>query len=209
MRELSEEEWGIAYECCRSAFLPRYEMLEKQFCRTAEYVTLSPRNKKAFSLEYSKLLLTTCAEIDVFAKAFASLVDPVLVSKDANIKKWGIVLQEAIPEISNYAISVRGYGALTPWGNWEYEWYVTKKGANRIQLKGSAKTPFWWTAYNKVKHERATLLGWEDSSYLEANQFNALNALAGLYILESLFVEECNRHDNAVELLHSDLFLRG
>ena len=207
MRELSEEEWGTAYECCRSAFLPRYEMLEKQFCRTAEYVTLSPRNNKAFSLEYSKLLLTSCAEIDVFAKAFASLADSEFVSKNANIKKWGIVLQETVPEISDYAVSVRSHGTLVPWSNWEYEWCVNEKGANYIRLKQPAKTPFWWTAYNKVKHERATLLGRKDSNYLEANQFNALNALAGLYVLESLFVEECSRHDDAVELLRSDLFL--
>jgi hypothetical protein len=48
---------------------------------------------------------------------------------------------------------------LQPWGEW--------RSANGV--------PCWWTAYNKIKHERAT-------EFERANLKNALDAVGGLFI---------------------------
>jgi hypothetical protein len=49
---------------------------------------------------------------------------------------------------------------LTPWDEW----------------KKADGVPLWWTAYNKIKHHR-------HSEYPQANLKNALNSVAGLFIM--------------------------
>lgn len=44
-------------------------------------------------------------------------------------------------------------------------------------------SPTWWQAYNRIKHHR-------DQHFLQANLENALNALAGLFVMVLLFYEE-------------------
>ena len=43
--------------------------------------------------------------------------------------------------------------------------------------------PHWWTAYNKTKHERHT-------EYHQANLRNALNAVAGLFVMDLYLYRE-------------------
>jgi len=57
--------------------------------------------------------------------------------------------------------------SLTPWDEWK------KRGG----------VPFWWTGYNKVKHHR-------DTHYYSASLKNALNAVAGLFVMVIYFYKE-------------------
>ena len=54
-----------------------------------------------------------------------------------------------------------------------------------LQVQGS----IWWTAYNKVKHQRTTL---DESTNLinftKANLLNVSNAYAALYLLEKTYL---------------------
>lgn len=60
-----------------------------------------------------------------------------------------------------FTVAVPRYGlTLHPWDEW----------------KKSGGVPKWWTAYNKTKHERHT-------QYHQANLKNAMNAVAGLFVV--------------------------
>jgi hypothetical protein len=67
----------------------------------------------------------------------------------------------AFPDVPAFQILVPRFGlTLTPWDEWG---------------KPSG-VPFWWTAYNKIKHNR-------DSEYHRAALKNVLNSVAGLFVM--------------------------
>jgi len=72
---------------------------------------------------------------------------------------------------------------LKPWDEWR-------------KARG---VPFWWTAYNKIKHDR-------DSEYARANLKNALNAVAGLFVVVLYLYRN---QANLGELLPSTQLLRA
>lgn len=53
--------------------------------------------------------------------------------------------------------------------------------------------PDWWTPYNRVKHERL-------ENFKEANLKNVMNALAGLYTLESYLVKYIGDRDKTKDV---------
>jgi hypothetical protein len=70
-------------------------------------------------------------------------------------------LLPAYPAISNFEVTLPRFGVrLHPWDKWNH--------VNGV--------PLWWTAYNKTKHHRHT-------EYHLANLKNALNAVAGLFVM--------------------------
>jgi hypothetical protein len=70
-------------------------------------------------------------------------------------------IKQAFPNIPNFEVLLPRYGMkLKPWSNWNV--------VNGV--------PDWWTAYNKIKHHR-------DSEYHRANLRNALNSVAGLFVV--------------------------
>ena len=192
----SKEELELSLKIFEGEFLPYYLSLDEQVAETNRYVSIRSDNRKAYSLEYSKLLQTICGEIDVFAKALCNLGDPSLKPKDLNIQKWGIRLQDLFPAIETEFVRVEGYGELKPWANWRYEYYRDKNDVKRIRLIQGKSTPIWWAAYNKVKHERTMLRPDKSLHFEKANQGNVIRALAALYILESLYLREASAPEN-------------
>lgn len=75
------------------------------------------------------------------------------------------------------------------WQNWKYEKYTDKNGALRYRLLHGKETPFWWTAYNKVKHERTSHFKDGKVNYSRANQKNLIYAFAALFVLEKSYLE--------------------
>jgi hypothetical protein len=71
---------------------------------------------------------------------------------------------------------------LTPWDEW------TKPNG----------VPFWWNAYNKIKHHR-------DSDYHKAALKNALNSVAGLFVMVPYLYKDKAKQG---ELLPSPQLLR-
>lgn len=203
-----DQRWKNALARYEVEFLPYYETLEEQFLETTRFVHLNEENGSCYSMEYSKLLQAICAEVDVLAKAIASLIDAEFKPKESTIQKWGLILQEHYPEIEHLSVKVSGYGVIAPWRNWQYECYQDKKGSNRIRLVEGSETPSWWTAYNKVKHERTALLSEAPSHFPKANQSNTIYALAALYTLSTMFVECCvgNDEKRRAKIISSELF---
>lgn len=181
--------------------------LEEQLLETKRYVDFDKLNNKTFSIEYLKLLQATCSEIDVVAKILAERADPAFKSHDKiNIQKWGFALQKAYPDIESMAVRFNNDYTIVPWDNWAYEKYLNKKGDTSYRLIKGKQTPVWWTAYNKVKHERTSAYGSGKTNYVRANLKNLISAMAALYILETLFLSALASNDNTVTYTKSRLF---
>ena len=168
-----------------------YLELESQLSKTKRYVDFSSKNNSTFSVEYLELLQAVCSEIDVVAKVFSAYLDPAF--NGDKIMHWGYQLQQSVPQIMNMTVLFNNDYEITPWNNWEYEIVLKtdKNGKQRTNynLKGKAKTPQWWTAYNKAKHERTSPYNNTCINYNRANLKNVVLSMAALYVLESIMRE--------------------
>ena len=105
------------------------------------------------------MLLTSGAEVDVVCKQLCRAIDPA--SSADNIHNYRDEIAVAFPKIPEFTVLLPRFGLqLTPWDEW----------------RKPDGVPFWWTAYNKIKHQR-------DSEYHRAHLKNALNAVAGLFVV--------------------------
>lgn len=134
--------------------------IEKDLENISRFIELHGDNFKCFSIEISRLLMATAAEVDVVCKQICKKVNPK--SKAGSINKYRDEILQVYNSIPDFKIIMPRYGlTLTPWKNW----------ANQKN-----NVPFWWTAYNKIKHHRHT-------HYQRGNLENALNAVAGLFVM--------------------------
>lgn len=133
--------------------------LESDLVVLSRYVEFHERNFDCFSIEIARILLAASAEVDVVAKQLCRVVDAT--SSADNIIGYRDVIRPSLPAISDFEVLVPRFGlTLRPWDEW----------------KNKDGVPFWWTAYNKVKHQR-------DTHYEGASLKNALNAVTGLFVL--------------------------
>jgi hypothetical protein len=132
--------------------------IESDTEKLSRYVEFTNDNFKTYSIEIAHLLLATASEVDVVAKILCKKIDPTAQAE--KISEYRKILKPAYPKIQEIKVLITRYGLkLEPWSNW----------------KGN-KTPDWWISYNKVKHER-------NKHFEQANLKNALNAVAGLFVL--------------------------
>jgi len=130
--------------------------LEADFAATSRYVEFSQQNFPTYSIEYVKLLLAVCSEIDVLCKIICEQVD--VAAKRDNINDYRACLL-AHTQIASEEILIRASNlTFKPWDDWV-----------------SGTNPSWWRSYNNVKHQR-------DSHFHEANLENCTNAICGLFV---------------------------
>lgn len=184
-----------------------YLELEDQLLSTKKYVDFDKSNFKTFSIEYLKLLQAACSEIDVVAKILAGCCDSSFKElHNINIQKWGFVIQRTFPDIENTSVSFMNDTVITPWQNWEYEKCADQNNKQRYRLKKGKATPTWWTAYNKVKHERTTTDKNGRTNYSKANLENLASAMAALFIIETKFIERLSADNDRITFAKSKLF---
>ncbi len=125
----------------------------------SRYVEFHQRNFNCFSLEIARVLLASAAEVDVVSKLLCKAINPK--SRADNILEYRDTIRLAFPHIAMFEVFMPRFGLhLRPWSEWK-----KKEGV-----------PLWWSDYNKVKHQR--------NAYFErANLKNALNAVAGLFVM--------------------------
>ncbi len=133
--------------------------IERDLEVLSRYVDFDERNFKCFSIEIAKILLSAAAEVDVVCKQICKNLKRS--SKANNIDKYRAEMGTKLPAIAGFGVQLPRFGlTLHPWDEWK-----KKNGV-----------PHWWTAYNKIKHNR-------HSDYHQANLKNALNATAGLLVV--------------------------
>lgn len=133
--------------------------IEDDLERLSRFVEFDQENFKCFSIEISRILLASAAEVDVVCKLICKALNPR--SSAENIHNYRDQILVAYPAIPEFEILLFRYGlSLKPWSEWSIP--------NGV--------PDWWSAYNKIKHHR-------DTEYHQANLQNALNAIGGLFIM--------------------------
>lgn len=178
--------------------------LEENLLEVQRYINFEKNNWKVYSNEFIKLLEVIGSEVDVIAKEIVLYKNPQL-KKLEGIAKWGYEIQQLIPDIDSIKLSFNNENIIFPWNNWKHEKYLNKKGIEIYRLKKGKENPEWWISYNKVKHERTTRKNGK-YNYERANLENVINALGGLYILETYFMEELANKDNVTITEYSKLF---
>lgn len=164
-----------------------YRSLEKRFLKTEEFVAFDEVNNKAYSFEFLSLLQTICSEIDVVAKAICRFWDKSFPEKEVTIQRWGFCLQKEFPNITSQTIAFRKEIMFIPWEKWMIEERRNKKGELYFAYSEKCGSPFWWNAYNSVKHARTTI---DDGrvNYQKANLKNVMYSLGALYVLHRLMM---------------------
>jgi len=147
-------------------FLTLVEDLEN----STRYVEVDKANYKTFSVEFTRIILSACSEIDVVSKILCSSTDAT--GQYENIRDYERILVKEFPKLSTAEIALRRYGIkIIPWESW-----------------ASKKVPDWWTWHNQIKHQR-------DKFFQDANLECALYAVAGLAVMVSyLYVNELVEH---------------
>lgn len=129
--------------------------LEEDTRRLSRFVEFTLNNFTTFSLEMAHLLLASSSEVDVVLKMLCKAFDP----NAQNEADYRSLIPKQIPNFTKIKVEIKRYDIiLEPWQSWNIN-----------------QTPTWWTAYNKVKHER-------DLHYEKANLENVLHTMAGLLI---------------------------
>ena len=148
--------------------------VERDLERLSRYVEFDQRNFDCFSIEIVRLLLACGAEIDVVCKQICQAAVPG--STAGNINAYRDEVMAVYPKIPAFEVTLPRFGlTLHPWDEWNKPDGV----------------PFWWTAYNKTKHERNT-------EFHRANLKNALNAVAGLFVVVLYLYKDKAMHGELV-----------
>ncbi|MCH5172025.1 MAG: hypothetical protein J1F31_04305 [Erysipelotrichales bacterium] len=146
-----------------------YIQLEKMFLETESYVSIHKNNYKCYSTKYTELLFLICGEIEMISKIICKNIDNNFKFSDlTSIEEWFKIIEtneEIADGIINFKVKAQLYDfEYVPWLN------VRKE------------TPSWWTAHNKLKHNRI-------NNVVEATLENTFNALAGLFVLEKIYFQ--------------------
>lgn len=139
--------------------------LEEDVARMARYVEFSTHNFDTYSIELARLLSVAAAEVDVVAK---QLCEKLSGTKGADsIAKYQRIIHVSYPQFTDTLVLVPRFGlTLQPWEQW-----------------ANGNKPFWWAAYNNVKHHRHT-------HFSDASLKNALNSVAALFVLLLYFYRD-------------------
>ncbi len=154
-------------------------MIEKEFRKTIQYVTLSNENFDTYSDFFAKMLLQIGSEIDVVAKVLCKEINAGTCAN--RIDQYSRELLVVHSEIGHVTIKCDDMSFI-PWDGW------------------STGSPSWWKIYNGVKHNRSeieTHNGLTKENYKFANLKTTITALAGLYLLEIYlynYVTDANPH---------------
>lgn len=125
-------------------------------------------NYSCYGPKIVKLLLSVCSEIDAAFKDLALLTESgIKLSGQPNISQYHKIIDGSLrEEFSKPVVIFRGTTVCrSPWKQW-------------LEQKGSPVAPDWWRSYNNVKHGRI-------EHYAEGNLCNLLDAIAGLFIVDS------------------------
>lgn len=142
----------------------QYQLLEKEFLETTLYVDLDITNYSTYSNAYLKLLLTLGSEVDNALRELSGLTGR------SSISSYAQFVLNKYPNIVNQVVETTiGNIRLTPFSGWS--------------ISQPSQTLGFWNAYNEIKHDRVTNLH-------NASLENVLNALAGLYIIETYRLKE-------------------
>ena len=188
-----------------------YRELEDEFLSISRYVEFTEDNFSTYSVEFLKLYQAVCSEIDVVGKMMAAQINPAFNPEDKqnNIYKWWYEIQDTFTYTEEYYDAIKidrsierkkmqeveccfiDTYKISPWENFRIESYTANDNSHRYRLLEFCAIPFWWSDYNKVKHNRTSVINGDVMriNYSKANLKNVSYAFAALYVLEVSYME--------------------
>lgn len=205
MRNTSLEKDEITFHNIEKNYWNYYLELENDMLNIRKYVDFSNSNNNTYSLEFLKLILSVCSEIDVFGKVLASLLEPSIdFYNHGSIKKWWYTVQNWYENAEIKEAVLLNSQKFEPWNNYFYD--INQNGNYELRSGSSSRT--WWNDYNSVKHERSKFINNSPVNFTKANLKNVGNAFAALYILEKNCLLQLGTEQNIAFLDWSKLFER-
>lgn len=166
----------------------QYRLLERDLIQTDDYVSIDKDNYTTFSSQYTKLLLTTCSEMDSIAEQLCGIHEGKI---PFGIRNKLDVLIEEYPNLKKYRV------------NTKYP-YDIKNITPMVKFDDSVSD--WWQAYNDIKHRRMEANEAGRYNYTKANLKNVLHAMVALYILNRKLYDSLEDVGKPGEALISNLF---
>ena len=134
-----------------------FENLEQQLAECMDFLPFIEENKKAISPKFVPIIMDACSLIESILHEITSSN----YKEHFNFKKYCSLHESSLQLEENASLFLTlPVQILQPYKSW------------------SKKSPVWWNAYNKLKHDRL-------NNYHFATYMNAVNALAGLHQLMS------------------------
>jgi hypothetical protein len=144
--------------------------LEDDLYATSNYVHFSIANSEAYSVEFGKIIINSCIEIERQMKELCVSTSERRKSDFKNISTWLEPICSSYSDFCEFSLHCYLWSEeLVPWGGWKHE-----------------ESPHWWTAYNKTKHDRV-------ESIQRATLINAINAVAGLFVSTLFYDREFHK----------------
>ncbi|HLA29008.1 MAG TPA: hypothetical protein VJZ49_14065 [Syntrophales bacterium] len=140
-------------------------LLEDELVGISRFIEFSEDNYKVYSIEFVKLFLSICSEVDVVAKLLCKEADSPLFDKtkgshDPNMGTYRCVINSKFPGFHKAHVEIPFYNlSFVPWDNFKVN-----------------SSPSWWSEYNGVKHER-------NINFKKATLGNVLFSMSGLMVL--------------------------
>lgn len=158
-----------------------YLSIEKMLKDTERYVAISYENKDTYSIEFTKIILLACSEIDSIFKIICKLKGDIKEDdKKYKMKAYAIILEEFDEQKEfTYTIASNTFIeekvlAVAPFSE-----------LDKSKLYGGLS---WWKDYQQLKHNRL-------QNAIKGNLFNALSSVVAYYILINIlkeFLEEAD-----------------
>lgn len=127
---------------------------------TFQYVEPCEKNMEVHSIRFAKILLAAASETDTVLKRLCKVLDRGCCVRSEQGYRSELVLRHGLPFSKVRVVATRYCLEMRPWQNWS---------------AANPKTPYWWTAYNNVKHQL-------DDCYRDASMRNAFKSLCGLFV---------------------------
>jgi hypothetical protein len=129
--------------------------IEDELAQTTRYVEFNDDHLNVYSIAFSRILLASASEVDIVAKEMCRIIGPPKVPE--RIKDYRPIVLARFPNFPTMEVIIpRHTMSQKPWEEWAV-----------------GKSPTWWTAYHKVKHQRG-------KHFKLATLQNALGATMGL-----------------------------
>lgn len=143
-------------------------LIDKDLMNTNRYICHSDNNLNAYSSEFARIILVTCAEIDTVCRLLCKEIDsscdfPDDSTRSGDIKEYCRIILTRFPKLPStevYFTTIKQN--MKPWDGW--------------QTSPNYQSPVWWNDYQFIKHYRHT-------NFEKAKLKNAFQAVASLFVL--------------------------
>lgn len=148
------------------------KILDDDIQQISRFIEPSASNLSSYSLELARLLMIATQECDVLLKAVCRNLGDTSSNSESAYRQ---TLMGNMPSVAATKIAIEPFSLqFSPFEDWI-----------------SDKTPDWWTANNKIKHERI--------AYFErANLGNVLKAISGAFVANLYFHRDDKNHAEVV-----------